>query len=117
MRAFSRVPLMCASSSLASRLLRPAHVAVAPVLVARPFTAAAAAWPQAPAVYGESGSWLDALRDAVGAVGLWLIKRTYQPSRLKRNRKFGFLNRSATRGGRRVLDRRRQKGRHKLIVA
>jgi large subunit ribosomal protein L34 len=44
-------------------------------------------------------------------------KRTYQPKRIKRIRKFGFLARMEDRGGRSVLRRRRLKGRHKLTVA
>ncbi len=44
------------------------------------------------------------------------MKRPFQPNQRKRHKKHGFLVRMRTPGGRRVLNNKRRKGRHKIAV-
>jgi large subunit ribosomal protein L34 len=54
------------------------------------------------------------------AISFWkdtaVPKRTYQPKRIPRRRRHGFLHRMATPGGRNVIRARRLKGRKRLVV-
>jgi large subunit ribosomal protein L34 len=62
-----------------------------------------------------------AIRSVAGSAGaqpkeLSTMKRTYQPSKVRRARTHGFLVRMKSRGGRAVINARRAKGRKRLGV-
>ena len=64
---------------------------------------------QAPAGADTSGTPSPAPEDTALA-----MKRTYQPSKVRRARTHGFLVRMKTRGGRAVINARRAKGRKRV---
>jgi large subunit ribosomal protein L34 len=61
-------------------------------------------------------SWEPSGRGAGKLSGTFIMKRTYQASKVRRARTHGFLVRMKTRGGRAVINARRAKGRKRLAV-
>jgi len=59
------------------------------------------------------GIAIPTLQELIDGALMW-IKRTWQPSLVKRKRKHGFMKRKESVGGRKVLKRRFNKGRKRL---
>jgi len=59
---------------------------------------------------------IDVLKNQLVCYTVSMTKRTYQPKKLKRQRKFGYRARTKTKGGRKVIKRRIQRGRRKITV-
>ena len=115
---FARM-LATAWTGAASRATRHATLtfAVAPLPLQRVSNAMIAA--ERAVTSNSSGGVGDVVRRGLTELfnaGLWLIKRTFQPSLIRRKRKHGFLARTADKDGIRVLNRRRAKGRRKLCA-
>ncbi|MCF7668309.1 MAG: 50S ribosomal protein L34 [Verrucomicrobia bacterium] len=44
------------------------------------------------------------------------MKRTFQPSNIRRRRQYGFLKKQSTKSGRAIIANRRRKGRKRLTT-
>jgi large subunit ribosomal protein L34 len=81
-------------------------------------TAPPCACPSPPTlVTSLSNSLTNVVSEFMTSLSVWLIKRTYQPSLLRKKRMHGYLKRSESVGGRKILRRRKAKKRARLFGA
>lgn len=70
-------------------------------------------WRQGNALPNGAG-WGVPIRDEPARISDLRMKRTYQPSKVRRKRQVGFLKRNSTKSGKATLRNRRRVGRKRL---
>ncbi|CAM9519104.1 unnamed protein product [Laminaria digitata] len=110
--------LSTARSAETSEELESVAAAAAPAVSEEEVLAAWGLGPRVTDVTDEGGGLGEGVQEPAeeGGAEKMAIKRTYQPSTLKRKRKHGFLYRSKTRLGQKILQRRQEKGRWRLGI-
>src|SRR5210317_1420178 len=108
--------MFAASRFTSQQLLRKTKNEVMRCVATQPSVALQRDVVKLPQLQSISFSYGKNLREAF-SLWTWLIKRTFQPSIIRKKRKCGYLKRSKSVGGRKILRRRREKGRSRLFGA